>query len=57
MRRQRGGGKNPHPASRPPSPLTTGQKGHDESDFQSRAPPATLLILNDRIAEAQKHKG
>ena len=51
------GGKTPHPASRPPSPLTTGEKGQDESDFQSRAPlSATLLILNPRIAEAQKHR-
>ncbi len=52
------GGKTPHPAWRPPSPLTTGEKAQDESAFQSRAPhPATLLILNHGIAAAQKHNG
>ena len=53
-----GRGRNPHhPASRPPSPLTTGEKGQDESAFQSRAPPpATLLILNHRSTETQRVK-
>jgi|GEM_PF-6316944 len=38
-------------------PLTTGEKGQDESAFQSRAPPpATLLILNHRSTETQRVK-